>query len=88
MIVIKKAAKELFSIYQRGYLIGLDNTPVAEYSDGMIYSENKENFKRYLDYYPNSPTSELIKLLFELEGDYEVMGEEMDKAQRKSLQKL
>lgn len=69
-------------------MIGLDNTPVAEYSDGMIYSENKENFKRYLDYYPNSPMSKLIKLLFELEGDYEVMGEEMDKAQRKSLQKL
>lgn len=85
---LKKEAKETYSIYQIWYLLGLDNTPVVEHTDGMIYSENKENFKRYLDYYPKSPTSKLIKLLFELEGDYEEMSEEIGKAQRKSLQKI
>lgn len=85
---LKIEAKEKYRMYQFWYLQGLDNTPVAEYTDGMIYPENKRNLKMYSSYYPDSPTTELINVLFENEGDYENMGYEFQLKQKEILQKL
>ena len=59
-------------------------------------SENEQEVNRVNSQVENTESGDLevaaeekpAKLDLTLEGDYEVMGEEMDKAQRKSLQKL
>jgi len=85
---LKPEAKELYGYYQSFYLFGLDNTPVSEHSDGKIYPENKANFEMFMSFYPESPTSKLIKTLMSLEGNYEAMSEAVIKQQNQLMNKM
>ena len=56
---------ERYFTYQIDYLLGMDNTPTAEYdeeSEEYIFTpETLAEFTRFLRKYPDSPTTELIE---------------------------
>ncbi|MBZ4036994.1 hypothetical protein K6T82_19665 [Flavobacterium sp. 17A] len=61
------SVKEEYKNYQIDYLIGMDNTPTVERApeEPYIYTENIQEFNRFLKKYPSSPTVPLIHLLME-----------------------
>lgn len=60
-----KNVLERYFTYQIDYLLGMDNTPTAEYdeeSEAYIFTpETLAEFTRFLRKYPDSPTTELIE---------------------------
>lgn len=59
-------AKETYDDYLYDYLFGMDNTPTFEYSTGVLYDENKEEFKRIIKKYPKSNVTQKAKELMSL----------------------
>lgn len=49
--------KEQYNNYLHDYLLGMDNTPTYENSDGTLYDENRAEYNRIIKKYPGSYTS-------------------------------
>lgn len=49
--------KEQYNDYLHDYLLGMDNTPTYENSDGKLYDENRAEYNRVIKKYPDSYTS-------------------------------
>ena len=73
--------KRICRHYRGDYLFGMDNTPTLErpYNGSIyIYPENLEEFNRFINQHPNSPTTTLIQFFmenFQEENIYELMRE-------------
>jgi hypothetical protein len=62
------SAKETRKYYQDAYLFGMDNTGTYEYSDYILYPENIAEFKRFIKYYPDSPTAKFAEMMLKNNG--------------------
>jgi len=76
-------AKEIYDSYLTDYLLGMDNTPTHEHSDGTLYNENRKEFNRIIKKYPNSyvakKSNELISLFDAKVPDEEIHKKMMDR---------
>ncbi|PIF45999.1 hypothetical protein CLU96_3016 [Chryseobacterium sp. 52] len=61
-----KIVKKDYNNYLYDYLYGMDNTPTYESSDGKLYEENRKEFNRIINTYPNSYTAKRAKELLSL----------------------
>lgn len=53
---------EGYKRFQWAYVVGIDNSPITD-EDGNLSKEVKEEWQRFSKAYPNSPTTQLIKIM-------------------------
>ncbi len=85
---LKVEVKNKLRNYQLWYVIGLDNTPVVEYSDGHIYEENKVEFAAFKQWQPKSPTTQLINIVLANEGNFELIQSKVVQRQKELLNQM
>lgn len=85
---LKKEAKETYAWYQILFVVGVDNTPTFEFSTGEIYDENMLMFEWFNNYYNSELTTQLIEVLKNTTGTYEVKYAAVKKKQRELLKKM
>lgn len=73
--IFKNQVLELYKMYQRDYLIGMDNTAIRDYETNVLYPENKSEFDRFMAKYPKSLTTKFIKHMI----DADLYGENLYK---------
>lgn len=81
-------ALELYSEYQNGYLLGMDNTPTVDFETNKPYPENIAEFNSFISSNPASYTTPLIKLILNFKGDKDQLRTIIEKEQDKLLKKL
>ncbi|MBN3662047.1 MAG: hypothetical protein FQY80_03275 [Ornithobacterium rhinotracheale] len=81
----KKAIKDYLAL-QQIYLLGTENCPIIT-GDGDFVENVQEEFDRFSKFYPQSPTTKLIKKLEKNKKDSQKMFEIVQKFQDKELQK-
>ncbi|MGV4460035.1 hypothetical protein ACQ1Q5_00715 [Ornithobacterium rhinotracheale] len=81
----KKAIKDYLAL-QQIYLLGTENCPIIT-GDGDFVENVQEEFVRFSKFYPQSPTTKLIKKLEKNKKDSQKMFEIVQKFQDKELQK-
>lgn len=62
---LRDKIREQYQYYQSDYLFGMDNTSTIEYQSSekaYINAENIEEFNRFMNKYPSSPTNRLINI--------------------------
>jgi hypothetical protein len=72
---------ELYKMYQRHFLMGMDNTPVRDYETNKVYEEVDAVYDRFLKKNPNSPTSKLIPLVRDPQIDTEQLYQKIETEQ-------
>ncbi|MGP2569486.1 hypothetical protein ACT4R9_04370 [Ornithobacterium rhinotracheale] len=81
----KKVIKDYLAL-QQIYLLGTENCPIIT-GDGDFVENVQEEFDRFSKFYPQSPTTKLIKKLEKNKKDSQKMFEIVQKFQDKELQK-
>ncbi|MGQ1944661.1 hypothetical protein [Ornithobacterium rhinotracheale] len=84
-IWVKKVIKDYLAL-QQIYLLGTENCPIIT-GDGDFVENVQEEFDRFSKFYPQSPTTKLIKKLEKNKKDSQKMFEIVQKFQDKELQK-
>ncbi|MRI63865.1 hypothetical protein EDM00_07670 [Ornithobacterium rhinotracheale] len=82
---MKKATKDYLSL-QQIYLLGTENCPIIT-GDGNFVENVQEEFDRFSKFYPQSPTTKLIKKLEKNKKDSQKMFEIVQKFQDQTLKK-
>ncbi len=84
----KEEAKQMYETYQMWYLFGLDNTPTRDYELGQLYEENKTEMERFVQTYPNSPTTKLVKMVLESDLSTEDLVSQVSDLQNSILKQM
>lgn len=77
-------ARSHYQDYGYTYLMGMDNTPTFEFSDGKLYDDNRKEFKRFIKQNPNSDFAKIVKA-FLAKFDQKTTFEELQQFARKEL---
>jgi len=77
-------ARQHYQYYGYTYLMGMDNTPTFEFSDGKLYRENRQEFKRFIAQNPNSDFAKIVKA-FLAKFDQKATFDDLQQFARKEL---
>lgn len=77
-------ARSHYQDYGYTYLMGMDNTPTFEFSDGKLYNDNRREFKRFIAQNPDSDFTRIVKA-FLAKFDQKATFDELQQFARKEL---
>lgn len=61
----RKEAEDTYKMYRYAFLLGLDNTPVIDFSNNQMDAEARKAFTAFVKNHPESETTTYVKMLLE-----------------------